>query len=551
MRALLARLSGMDRPRVIAIFGARRVEVERAVLHARAAGADVPLWAWCEEDAEPVEGCARFVSGAAANGFRRDLRGVWPALVIVAWTGQRDSVRFKLLPFLKPPFRVLVQNESGGFFQARSGVVGEHLARRVREALSGAVQQASEALRHAVRRIRHFFHCTVPHQARLLQGHVHDLRVRVSEIIRDTRAAVGWWLFHRRREFRERSGRISHFWSEFGLGILALLALTTPSMARAVVRGRAGRRHLTVAMPAAGISFVEILLRDRGWPRGEVMRALSEQEADYIVFRRAGESGEAQRLIELARENNAFAVAKQVAFSHWRQRVLTKHPFRGLLEGEVAQVFAPWSTLMVVRRDALLQLGCPHALTSGAALMLFFWRAAAAGLRSLVAGCGGEITDEPAMVLEDAEFAMRLALSTQLSSLGALYPSRQRGNVATMPALARKSTGKPRVLVVSPYLPWPLSHGGAVRIFNLCRALAGEVDFLLACFRENGETVHYDKLHEVFSEVYIVDADEKRVDPTVPTQVAEYRSSAMAELIRSFCLDKRVDLVQLEYTQMA
>ena len=65
------------------------------------------------------------------------------------------------------------------------------------------------------------------------------------------------------------------------------------------------------------------------------------------------------------------------------------------------------------------------------------------------------------------------------------------------------------MLVVSPYLPYPLSHGGAVRIYNLCRALSGRVDLILATFREKGDYVHFDKLHEVFREVYVVDIDEK------------------------------------------
>ena len=274
-------------------------------------------------------------------------------------------------------------------------------------------------------------------------------------------------------------------------------------------------------------------------------------QADHIVFRRVGETADAAPLIEMAREKNAFAVAKQVAFSHWRPRMLTKHPFRPLQEGEISQVFAPWSTLMVVRRDAIGQMGVPRALTSGAALMILFWKAASAGLVSLVMRAGGEVTDEQATVLEDAEFALRLKMSPRLRSLGPLYPSRLRGNVASIPQLAQGSTGRPRVLVVSPYLPWPLSHGGAVRIYNLCRSLIDQVDFVLACFREHGETVNYPKLHEVFREVHIVDADEKKPDPSVPAQVAEYRSSAMGELIRSFCLERRVDLVQLEYTQMA
>jgi glycosyltransferase involved in cell wall biosynthesis len=127
-----------------------------------------------------------------------------------------------------------------------------------------------------------------------------------------------------------------------------------------------------------------------------------------------------------------------------------------------------------------------------------------------------------------------------------------RGNVVSAPALRKDfRAGLPRVLVVSPYLPFPLSHGGAVRIYNLCRALANEVDFVLACFREANETVCYPELHEVFREVHVVDIDEKYPDAFVPRQVAEYRNSAMSELIRSKCLSGEIDIVQLEYTQMA
>ena len=103
--------------------------------------------------------------------------------------------------------------------------------------------------------------------------------------------------------------------------------------------------------------------------------------------------------------------------------------------------------------------------------------------------------------------------------------------------------------MVSPYLPFPLSHGGAVRIYNVCRSLRDKVDFVLVCFREVNETVRYPELHEVFREVYTVDIDEKSSDPGVPKQVADYRNTAMSALIRE--LARRVDIVQLEYTQMA
>lgn len=543
MKAILRKMIGGDRPRVIAVFGATRAEVERSVRHVLASSPGLPVWAWCEENAAPVEGCERFVCGDAAAKPAGDLRSVWPALSIVAWTASGGSASLKLLPLVRLPFRVLVQNEAGDFFSALSAATASHIFRRLRDGIIGAGHRLTDWIRAfplLLSQIGTFLNVS----ARRAIGWLHDVRVRSGEV-------AAWCAFRLGEGLRAAA----NYGSESMLALLAVLARGTPSLARAIVRRRKGARHLTIDMGPCGASFVEVELAGRGWPRRRILRSLREADADYVVFRYRGEDADAAALVEVARSRNAFAVAKQRAFSHWRPRVATKHPFRRLQDGEVTEVFAPWSSLLVIRRDALLLLGCPRALSSGAAFLALFWKAASAGLVSLVTPCRvaseTEVTDEPAMALEDAEFAARLALSPVLGSLGARHPARQRGNVAAMPALARPLTGKPRVLVVSPYLPWPLSHGGAVRIYNLCRELRDEVDFILACFRENGETVHYDKLHEVFREVYVVDADEKRPDPAVPAQVAEYRNSAMADLVRRFCLERRVDLVQLEYTQMA
>jgi glycosyltransferase involved in cell wall biosynthesis len=279
-----------------------------------------------------------------------------------------------------------------------------------------------------------------------------------------------------------------------------------------------------------------------------------ESRAEFIALRMRGERRDPtaiEALIAIAQETNAFSASKQTAHSAWRKKVVTKHPFRRLQAGEVAEVFAPFSSLIVLRRETLAHLGVPRALTYGGALMILFWKAAAAGLRGVAVGHDRQITDEPAMDLEDTELALHLLCHPSLAELGPLRPARFRGNLAWSPAHRRHFRGKPRVLVVSPYLPFPLSHGGAVRIYNLCRELADRVDLVLACFREANETVHYDKLHEIFREVYIVDQDEKTPDPTLPNQVAEYRNPAMADLIRTLCLQRDVDVVQLEYTQLA
>ena len=311
--------------------------------------------------------------------------------------------------------------------------------------------------------------------------------------------------------------------------------------------GEAGRgeKRLSPAEVPAGSGFVEIPLNTRGWP-GACLEVLETATEDFVAFRRAGDLSSAEPLAALASQTNSFAAARQIAWSGWRDTVLHRHPFRALQAGEVSAVEAPHSTLIVMRRDMLVRFGVPRALTSGAALMQLYSKAAAAGMQSLVLGDGGPLTQEPAMQLEDFEFALR-----QPRGLSPAPPESARGNVAWSPGHRREFRGKPRVLVVSPYLPFPLSHGGAVRIYNLCRALAEEVDFVLACFREKNETV---PLHGASRDLPRgLRRGYRRETRRCPRARAGggYRNSAMAALVGRLSANRGVDLVQLEYTQMA
>ena len=44
--------------------------------------------------------------------------------------------------------------------------------------------------------------------------------------------------------------------------------------------------------------------------------------------------------------------------------------------------------------------------------------------------------------------------------------------------------GRRSIAVLTPYFPYPLSHGGAVRMFNLLRETAREFDVILYAFTE-------------------------------------------------------------------
>jgi glycosyltransferase involved in cell wall biosynthesis len=482
MKALLRKLIGADRPKVIAVIGLTRSEVEVGIAHARTCGSDLPIRSWCAED------------GATARKVRHHLQTVWPALTVVAWTGTKRHTGLKLLAFTVPPFRIVIFNEAHGFFAARPGRIAAHAIRRFRDAT------------------RNLLH--------LSGGWLYSIAYRSAQRLRDI-ANLSYALL---------------------LEALARIApiLPAPKLPVAQVTDLPSRP----APGEAGTTYTKLILSGRSWPQSKIKNVLSKSKADFLILQTQNETNDPQPLIEGALKVQAFATARQIAYTGWRAQLLNKHPFRRLQPGEIAQVSAPWSNQIAIRRDIFAQLRVPNATTTGAALMLLFWKAALAGWKSYAIGHGAPVTQEPAMPLEDREFALRVPPSPQPGE-------RARGNVAFSPGHTRPFRGLPRILIVSPYLPFPLSHGGAVRIYNLCRALSTEFDFLLACFREANETVRYPELHEVFREVYAIDIDEKHSDPSVPKQVAEYRNSAMDHLIRTLCAEREISLVQLEYTQMA
>ena len=56
------------------------------------------------------------------------------------------------------------------------------------------------------------------------------------------------------------------------------------------------------------------------------------------------------------------------------------------------------------------------------------------------------------------------------------------GEVCVTPGIA--PSGRPVVMIVTPYLPFPLAHGGAVRMFNLMRRAAADFDQVLVSFAD-------------------------------------------------------------------
>jgi len=113
--------------------------------------------------------------------------------------------------------------------------------------------------------------------------------------------------------------------------------------------------------------------------------------------------------------------------------------------------------------------------------------------------------------------------------------------------------GFPRVAILSPYLPWPLAHGGAVRMYHLLREAAQQFDIFLFCFSEHPSPPPAAPLLQFCSRALWIGKPryrEPRWASLAPPEVCEYRSPAMRRALRQLCTAWGVRLLQIEYTHL-
>lgn len=137
------------------------------------------------------------------------------------------------------------------------------------------------------------------------------------------------------------------------------------------------------------------------------------------------------------------------------------------------------------------------------------------------------------------------------------WPKREHSNV---PNGYRRFEGREltedrrRVAVLSPYFPFPLSHGGAVRIFNLLREIAKEFDVELFAFTDGDEEAETAPVLEFCARVVLVRKPryrEPRWSSLLPPEVHEFRSSGMRRALADERRAFQFEVLQVEYTQLA
>jgi len=124
------------------------------------------------------------------------------------------------------------------------------------------------------------------------------------------------------------------------------------------------------------------------------------------------------------------------------------------------------------------------------------------------------------------------------------------GDICVTPGIPR--TGKPVVLVVSPYVPFPLAHGGAVRMYNLMRRAALDFDQVLIAFVEHFEPIK-PELRAICTEILTVKRVGTHLRPTTdrPDTVEEFDWPAFHAAVRQTVRKWKPIVAQLEFTQMA
>ncbi len=147
------------------------------------------------------------------------------------------------------------------------------------------------------------------------------------------------------------------------------------------------------------------------------------------------------------------------------------------------------------------------------------------------------------------EFASKLDLAPVAQGSADFLPL-VNGHVSLFPGRAK--TGKPVVLVASPYLPYPLSHGAAVRIYNLMKRAARDFDQILVAFVESPAAVPRELL-EFCTEVIIVARPGTHALPSTsrPETVEEFDRPSFHQALQWAVKKWQPRIAQLEFTQMA
>lgn len=111
-----------------------------------------------------------------------------------------------------------------------------------------------------------------------------------------------------------------------------------------------------------------------------------------------------------------------------------------------------------------------------------------------------------------------------------------------------------KVLIISPYFPYPLHDGGRKRIYNLIKHLSATIDIYLLSYVEKYHKIDdIAQLNKYCKKIYTVTRNNKNKikNNKLPKIVLEFYTSDMVKILRQVLRDINPDIVQIEYIFMA
>lgn len=112
------------------------------------------------------------------------------------------------------------------------------------------------------------------------------------------------------------------------------------------------------------------------------------------------------------------------------------------------------------------------------------------------------------------------------------------------------------ILIITPFLPYPLRSGGQVKMYNTLKKLSQKYDIILFSFIENYEQEQYiPELNKLCKRVFTVlrrpSCHTLFNKFNLPIFIKYFYSREMEEKLKQCLKDYRIDLVQIEYINMA
>jgi GT2 family glycosyltransferase/glycosyltransferase involved in cell wall biosynthesis len=115
---------------------------------------------------------------------------------------------------------------------------------------------------------------------------------------------------------------------------------------------------------------------------------------------------------------------------------------------------------------------------------------------------------------------------------------------------------KPHILLVTPFPPYPLNNGGAIRIYNLIKNLNSRFDFTLLSFIDSKAQVEYiNEYKDLFRDIHLIERKPTPVEglknSELPLRYSHYLCLNMERSLRDIISNNGIDIVQVEFPWMA